>query len=55
MDESLVLIDDSRHQVGAPADFDWKAYPERLVHAGREYDYIGTVDGTPHYQLAKVE
>ncbi len=54
-DISIVLVDGRRRlQIVAPPDFNWDKYPERVVSGGKNFAYIGTVDGTPHYKLEEV-
>lgn len=48
---TIVLIDDKgRHQSNAAADFTWDEYPSIVISGNKVYNYIGCVDGVPHYR-----
>ena len=48
----IILIDDvGSHQSNAAADFTWDEYPPIVISGNKVYNYIGCVDGVPHYGL----
>lgn len=47
----LVLVEnDVRQVVEAPADFDWLAYPDQVEMLGCQWRYVGCQEGTPIYR-----
>lgn len=42
-------IGEPSDMAAAPADFDWRKYPEQIEIDGTSYRYVGAINADPHY------